>query len=128
MGVPDPTRHHFLPTGSRFFKPAQSAARYADKKNGKYTALLKNHALKRIPTPPLVGRQGNLLFRALVGRRLADSANHVPVLSSAFLWLFCGAEDLNLFITRVFCLFACLFTDSRSRRSVALLRVEPTLP
>ena len=26
------------------------------------------------------------------------------------------------------CLFVCLFTDSGSRRSVALLRVEPTLP
>ena len=47
VGVADPTRHHYLPTGSRFFKPAQSAARYADKKKGKYTALLKKHALKR---------------------------------------------------------------------------------
>ena len=34
------------PVGSRFSKPAQSATRYADKKKGKYTALITKHALK----------------------------------------------------------------------------------
>ena len=35
---------------------------------------------------------------ALVGRRMADSAGHVPVLSSAFAWMFCGAEDSGSFV------------------------------
>ena len=44
---------------------------------------------------PCVGRQGNSLFRAPAGRRMADSAGHVPLLSSAFAWLLCGSEDLG---------------------------------
>ena len=47
LEVADQRRHHYLPAGSRFFKPAQPAARYADNKNGRYTALLQTHALKR---------------------------------------------------------------------------------
>ena len=65
--------------------------------------LLKGQAdaapfVRRIPTPPLVGRQGNSLFRALAGRRMADSADHVPLLSSAFAWLLCRPEDLGFFV------------------------------
>ena len=43
----------------------------------------------------MVGCQGNSLFRALTGRRMGDSADHVPLLSSAFMWLSCGLEDLG---------------------------------
>ena len=48
-----------------------------------------------ILTPPLVGCHRNSLFRALVGCRMADSADHVPLLSSAFAWLLCRPEDLG---------------------------------
>ena len=38
--------------------------------------------VRQIPTPPLVGRQGKSHFRALAGHRIADSADHVPLLSA----------------------------------------------
>ena len=36
-----------------------------------------------------------MLFRALAGRRMADTADHVPLLSSALVWLLCRPEDLG---------------------------------
>ncbi len=51
---------------------------------------------------PLVGRQGNSRFRALAGRRTADSANHVPVLSPAFLWLFREGDIGHVFRCEIF--------------------------
>ena len=46
-GVADPTRHSYLPTGSKFFKRAQAAERYAGKKQGKYNRLLQQFSLKK---------------------------------------------------------------------------------
>ena len=54
--------------------------------------------VRRRPTPPFVGRQGNARFRALAGRRMADSVNHVPVLSWACAWLVRGTRDLGLLV------------------------------
>ena len=47
VGVADPTRHSYLPTGSKFFKRAQAAERYAGKKQGKYNRLLQQFSLKK---------------------------------------------------------------------------------
>ena len=47
MGVADPTRHGYLPTGSRFFKRAQAAEWYAGKKKSAYSTLVRQHSLKK---------------------------------------------------------------------------------
>ena len=47
VGVADPTRHGYLPTGNRFFKRAQAAERYAGKKKAAYAALVRQHSLKK---------------------------------------------------------------------------------
>ena len=47
VGVADPTRHGYLPTGNRFFKRAQAAERYAGKKKAAYAALVWQHSLKK---------------------------------------------------------------------------------
>ena len=47
MGVADPTRHGYIPTGNQFFKHEQAAERYAGKKKAAYAALVQQHSLKK---------------------------------------------------------------------------------
>ena len=56
-----------------------------------------------IPAPPLVGHQGYSLFRALAGCRIAGLADHVPLMSSVFVWLLCRPEDLRCLLVGALC-------------------------